>query len=203
MVPGNHHKTGVATIAEIMNLLMLRGNIGKAGAGASPIRGHSNVQGDRTMGVWEQMPDSFLDSLGSEFGFDPPREHGFDTVNSMNAVERGEVKVMMSMAGNLVGAVSDSKRAEEGIARADLTIQVATKLNRSHIVTGREALLLPVLGRTERDVQHGLVQYVTAEDTVCRINSSIGELDPVAPIRELQQPDGEGGQLRPRPWATR
>ena len=197
------HKTGVATIAEIMNLLMLRGNIGKAGAGASPIRGHSNVQGDRTMGVWEQMPDSFLDSLGSEFGFDPPREHGFDTVNSMNAVERGEVKVMMSMAGNLVGAVSDSKRAEEGIARADLTIQVATKLNRSHIVTGREALILPVLGRTERDVQHGLVQYVTAEDTVCRINSSIGELDPVAPIRELQQPDGEGGQLRPRPWATR
>lgn len=178
------HKTGVATIAEIMNLLMLRGNIGnigKPGAGASPSRGHSNVQGDRTMGVWEQMPDSFLDSLGSEFGFDPPREHGFDTVKSMNAVERGEVKVMMSMAGNLVGAVSDSKRAEEGIARADLTIQVATKLNRSHIVTGREALILPVLGRTERDVQHGLVQYVTAEDTVCRINSSIGELDPVAP----------------------
>ncbi|MGW8590836.1 FdhF/YdeP family oxidoreductase [Dietzia sp. NPDC055877] len=175
------HKTGVATIAEVMNLLMLRGNIGKPGAGASPIRGHSNVQGDRTMGIWEQMPDSFLDSLAAEFDFEPPRAHGHDTVSSMNAVERGEVKVMMSMAGNIVAAISDSKRAEEGIARADLTIQVATKLNRSHIVTGREALILPVLGRTEKDVQHGLLQYVTAEDTVCRINASRGELDPVAP----------------------
>lgn len=175
------HKTGVGTIAEIMNLLMLRGNIGKPGAGASPIRGHSNVQGDRTMGIWEQMPDAFLDSVAAEFGFEPPRKHGFDTVASMNAVERGEVKVMMSMVGNIVAAISDSKGAEEGIERADLTIQVATKLNRSHIVTGREALILPVLGRTEKDVQHGLLQYVTAEDTVCRINSSHGELDPVAP----------------------
>ncbi|MBB0968811.1 FdhF/YdeP family oxidoreductase [Dietzia aerolata] len=175
------HKTGVGTIAEIMNLLMLRGNIGKPGAGASPIRGHSNVQGDRTMGIWEQMSDAFLDSVAAEFGFEPPRKHGFDTVASMNAVERGEVKVMMSMAGNIVAAISDSKGAEEGIARADLTIQVSTKLNRSHIVTGREALILPVLGRTEKDMQHGLSQYVTAEDTVCRINASRGELDPVAP----------------------
>ena len=133
------------------------------------------------MGVWEQMPDWFLDAVADEFGFEPPRDHGLDTVASMNAVERGEVKVMMSMAGNIVGAISDSARADEGIARADLTIQVSTKLNRSHIVTGREALILPVLGRTEKDVQNGLLQYVTAEDTVCRINSSRGELDPVAP----------------------
>ncbi len=175
------HKTGVATIAEVMNLLMLRGNIGKPGAGASPIRGHSNVQGDRTMGIWEQMPDSFLDALSAEFGFEPPRKHGYDTVNSMNAVDRGDLKVLMSMAGNIVAAISDSQRAEEGIARTDLTVQVSTKLNRSHVVTGREALILPVLGRTERDMQHGLLQYVTAEDTVCRINASHGELDPVAP----------------------
>ena len=175
------HKNGVQTIAEVMNLLMLRGNIGKPGAGASPIRGHSNVQGDRTMGIWEQMPDDFLDALGKEFRFTPPREHGLDTVNSMNAVDRGEVKVMVSMAGNLVAAVSDSGRAEEGIRSVGLTVQVATKLNRSHVVTGEEALILPVLGRTERDIQNGKVQFATVEDTVCAINMSHGELDPVAP----------------------
>ncbi|TCN51719.1 formate dehydrogenase major subunit [Rhodococcus sp. SMB37] len=174
------HKNGVATIAEIMNLLLLRGNIGKPGAGASPIRGHSNVQGDRTMGIWEQMPDEFLDALAAEFRFEPPREHGLDTVNSMNAVERGDIKVMVSMAGNIVAAISDSKRAEHGIAKADLTVQVATKLNRSHVVTGRESLILPVLGRTEKDIRGGELQFVTAEDTVCRINASHGELEPVA-----------------------
>ncbi|MEE2057839.1 molybdopterin-binding domain-containing protein [Rhodococcus artemisiae] len=136
------HKNGVATIAEIMNLLLLRGNIGKPGAGASPIRGHSNVQGDRTMGIWEQMPDEFRNALAAEFQFDPPREHGLDTVNSVNAVERGDVKVMVSMAGNIVAAISDSKRAEYGIAKEDWTVQVTTKLNRSHVVTGRESLIL-------------------------------------------------------------
>ncbi|NLE79304.1 MAG: FdhF/YdeP family oxidoreductase, partial [Rhodococcus sp.] len=175
------HKNGAATIAEIMNLLLLRGNIGKPGAGASPIRGHSNVQGDRTMGIWEQMPDPFLDALAAEFGFEPPRDHGLDTVNSMNAAERGNVKVMMSMAGNVVAAISDSQRAEAGIGEVDLTVQVATKLNRSHVVTGRESLLLPVLGRTEWDIQDGRLQFVTAEDTVCRINASHGEFEPVAP----------------------
>ena len=175
------HKTGVATIAEVMNLLLLRGNIGKPGAGASPGRGHSNVQGDRTMGIWEQMPNDFLDALGREFRFDPPRDHGLDTVNSVNAVERGDVKVMVSMAGNVIAAISDSGRAEAGIRKAKLTVQVATKLNRSHVVTGEEALILPVIGRTERDVQGGRLQFVTSEDTVCTINMSHGELDPVAP----------------------
>lgn len=175
------HKNGVATIAEVMNLLLLRGNIGKPGAGASPVRGHSNVQGDRTMGIWEQMPNDFLDALGREFRFDPPRDHGLDTVNSVNAVERGDVKVMVSMAGNVIAAISDSGRAEAGIRKAKLTVQVATKLNRSHVVTGEEALILPVIGRTERDVQGGRLQFVTSEDTVCTINMSHGELDPVAP----------------------
>ncbi len=175
------HRKAVGTIAEIMNLLLLKGNIGKPGAGAPPIRGHSNVQGDRTMGIWEQMPDSFLDKLGAEFGFDPPRDHGLDTVNAMNAIDRGEIRVFFSMAGNLLAAISDSNRADTGIGTVDLTVSVATKLNRSHVVTGKQSLLLPVIGRTEYDEQATGRQIVTVEDTVCFVNRSGGELAPVAP----------------------
>lgn len=174
-------RKAVGTIAEIMNLLMLKGNIGKPGAGASPIRGHSNVQGDRTMGIWEQMPDAFLDALGAEFGFEPPRVHGLDTVNAMNAIDRGEIRVLFSMAGNVIAAISDSNRADSGIGSVDLTVSVTTKLSRSHAVTGKESLLLPVIGRTEYDEQATGRQVTTVEDTVCFVNQSGGELPPVAP----------------------
>ncbi|MCD2143861.1 FdhF/YdeP family oxidoreductase [Gordonia paraffinivorans] len=174
------HRKAVGTIAEIMNLLMLKGNIGKPGAGASPIRGHSNVQGDRTMGVWEQMPQPFLDRLGEEFSFTPPTEHGLDSVDAMNAMERGDIRFFMSMAGNLQAAISDSNRADSGIGNVDLTVSVTTKLNRSHAVTGKASLLLPALGRTEYDVQKSGRQFTTVEDTVCFINESRGELPPIS-----------------------
>ena len=173
-------QTAVATITEIMNLLFLKGNIGRPGAGASPIRGHSNVQGDRTMGIWEQMGDWFLDALKEEFGFEPPREHGLDTVKAIDAMERGEVDFFMSMAGNFVAAVSDSTRAEKGMNRTGMTVHVSTKLNRSHVACGEESLILPVLGRSERDVQETGDQVVTAEDSVCRITASKGNMEPVA-----------------------
>lgn len=173
-------RSAFSTITEIMNLLFLKGNIGRPGAGASPIRGHSNVQGDRTMGIWEQMGDWFLDGLEREFGFEPPREHGLDTVKAADAMERGEVDFFMSMAGNFVAAVSDSTRAEQGMARTGMTVHVSTKLNRSHVACGEESLILPVLGRSERDRQASGDQTVTAEDSVCRITASTGNLDPVA-----------------------
>ena len=174
------HKKAVETIQEAMNLLMLRGNIGKPGAGAAPTRGHSNVQGDRTMGIWEQMPEKFLAALDREFGITSPREHGLDTVNTMNALLDGDLKVLVSLAGNLVGAVSDTHRAEAGMRNAELTVHVGTKLNRSHAVTGAEALILPVIGRTEIDVQETGPQFTTVEDTVCVVNSSRGNLHPLA-----------------------
>lgn len=172
--------TAVATVTEIMNLLFLKGNIGRPGAGASPVRGHSNVQGDRTMGIWEQMGDWFLDALEREFGFAPPREHGHDSVRAIDAMERGEVDFFMSMAGNFVAAVSDSGKAETGMARTGMTVHVSTKLNRSHVTCGEESLILPVLGRSELDLQAGVPQTTTAEDSVCRITASTGNMEPVA-----------------------
>ncbi|GAA1937744.1 FdhF/YdeP family oxidoreductase [Microbacterium aoyamense] len=174
------HKKAVATIAEIMNLLLLRGNIGKKGAGASPIRGHSNVQGDRTMGIWEKISPAFAAAMSRQFAFEVPTEPGLDSVDAMNAMEDGKVKVFMSMAGNLIAAMSDSGRSEAGVREVDLTIQVATKLNRSHVVTGKESLLLPATVRAERDVTSFGLQFLTSEDTVCRINMSHGELKPVS-----------------------
>ena len=173
-------KKGVATIQEIINLLLLRGNIGKPGAGASPIRGHSNVQGDRTMGIWEQMPPAFLDALQAEFGFDPPREHGIDAVETIQKMLEGTVKVFVALGGNLVGAISDSQAAEEAMQNTDLTVQISTKLNRSHAVVGREALILPTMGRTEINIQASGEQFVSVEDTVCAVHPSWGKVPPVA-----------------------
>ena len=175
------HRRGVDTIKEIINLLLLRGNIGKPGAGASPIRGHSNVQGDRTMGVWEQMPDSFLDALGAEFGFEPPREHGLDAVNGVRALAEGKLKVWIALGGNLLGAISDTSLAEAAMRTTRLSVQLSTKLNRSHVITGEEALILPVLGRTEVDVQASGPQYVTVEDSVCAVHASHGQIPPISP----------------------
>jgi molybdopterin-dependent oxidoreductase alpha subunit len=175
------HRNAVATIREIVNFLLLRGNIGRPGAGPAPIRGHSNVQGDRTMGIWERMSDKFLDALRAEFGFEPPREHGFDTVDSIRAMRDGQVDVFFAVGGNFVAATPDSELTAASMANCKLTVHVATKLNRSHLHHGREALLLPCLGRTERDVQAGGEQFVTVEDSMSMVHSSQGRLAPGSP----------------------
>ncbi|HEY3871488.1 MAG TPA: FdhF/YdeP family oxidoreductase [Actinocrinis sp.] len=175
------HRNAVPTIREIVNFLLLRGNIGRPGAGPSPIRGHSNVQGDRTMGIWEQMPDSFLDALRDEFGFEPPREHGLDTVDSIRAMRDGKVDVFVALGGNFAAATPDTAVTEAALARCALTVHIATKLNRSHLCHGREALLLPCLGRTERDLQAGGAQFVTVEDSMSMVHASRGRLLPPAP----------------------
>ncbi|HQU00733.1 MAG TPA: FdhF/YdeP family oxidoreductase, partial [Acidimicrobiales bacterium] len=172
------HRNAVATIREIVNFLLLRGNIGRPGAGPSPIRGHSNVQGDRTMGIWEKMPDSFLDRLRDEFNFEPPRAHGFDTVGTIRALRDGAIDVFFALGGNFVAATPDSAVTEAAMANCALSVHVATKLNRSHLVHGREALLLPCLSRSERDVQAGGEQFVTVEDSMSVVHSSHGKLEP-------------------------
>ncbi len=175
------HRKAVDTIKEIVNLLLLRGNIGRPGAGASPIRGHSNVQGDRTMGIWEQMSDTFLDAVGNEFGFEPPREHGFDAIQTLEGMQRGDIEIFLAMGGNFVGAISDTQAVEAAMRGTKLTVQVSTKLNRSHVVTGEEAVILPTLGRTEIDIQNGVAQFLSVEDSVCAVHATHGRIPPVAP----------------------
>jgi len=175
------HRDAVATIREIVNFLLLRGNIGRPGAGPSPIRGHSNVQGDRTMGIWEKMPDSFLDRLGEEFSFEPPRAHGYDTVNTIRAMRDGDIDVFFALGGNFVAATPDTEVTAAAMARCALSVHVATKLNRSHLHHGREALLLPCLGRSERDVQASGEQFVTVEDSMSMVHASRGRLEPGSP----------------------
>ncbi|MGH3259328.1 MAG: FdhF/YdeP family oxidoreductase [Streptosporangiaceae bacterium] len=174
------HRNAVATIREIVNFLLLRGNIGRPGAGPSPIRGHSNVQGDRTMGIWEKMPDAFLDKLAAEFGFNPPREHGWDTVDSIRAMRDGRVRVFFALGGNFVAATPDTDVTAAAMANCALTVHVATKLNRSHLCHGTEALLLPCLGRTERDSQAAGEQFVTVEDSMAMVHASRGRLIPAS-----------------------
>ncbi|WP_110207283.1 FdhF/YdeP family oxidoreductase [Nocardioides daejeonensis] len=176
------HPHAVPTIREIVNFLMLRGNLGKPGAGACPVRGHSNVQGDRTMGIWEKMPDSFLDALQAEFGFDPPREHGLDAVGAIRAMGEGGIKVFVGMAGNFVRATPDSAVTEAGLRQCRLTAHVSTKLNRSHAVCGEVALILPALGRTERDRQATGEQFVTVEDSMSEVHLTKGRLEPASPV---------------------
>lgn len=175
------HRNAVATIREIVNFLLLRGNIGKPGAGPSPIRGHSNVQGDRTMGIWEQMPDAFIDKLRDEFGFDPPRAHGLDTVATIRAMRDGQIDVFFALGGNFVAATPDTSLSEAAMKNCALTVHVATKLNRSHLCHGSEALLLPCLSRSERDDQAGGEQFVTVEDSMSMVHESRGSLDPGSP----------------------
>jgi formate dehydrogenase major subunit len=172
------HKHAVATIREIVNLLLLQGNLGKPGAGVCPVRGHSNVQGDRTMGIFEKMPEAFLDALGREFSFEPPRKHGHDTVDSLRAMRDGEVKVFMAVGGNFVRATPDTTQSEAAMRGCKLTVQVSTKLNRSHAVCGETALILPTLGRTDRDLQATGQQQVSVEDSMSRVHRSTGTLTP-------------------------
>ncbi|MDH2390002.1 FdhF/YdeP family oxidoreductase [Streptomyces sp. HNM0663] len=175
------HKHAVATIREVVNLLLLRGAIGRPGAGVCPVRGHSNVQGDRTMGIFERPAPAFLDALEKEFGFAPPRHHGLDVVRSIRALRDGEAKVFFAMGGNFVAATPDTEVTEAAMRRARLTVQVSTKLNRSHAVTGARALILPTLGRTDKDVQAAGRQFVTVEDSMGMVHASRGNLTPASP----------------------
>ncbi|MCW0212274.1 MAG: FdhF/YdeP family oxidoreductase [Pseudonocardia sp.] len=174
------HRNAVATIKEFVNVALFQGMIGKPGAGLCPVRGHSNVQGDRTMGIWEKSPDSFLDALGTEFGFDPPREHGHDAVASVQALRDGTAKVFIGLGGNFVSSMSDTGVTEAAMRKASLTVQISTKLNRSHLVTGTTALILPTLGRTERDLTGGREQRVTVEDSMSAVHSSRGRAAPAS-----------------------
>ncbi len=169
------HEAAVGTIQMVVNLLLLGGHMGRPGAGACPVRGHSNVQGDRTMGVFEKMPDTFLDRLGDVFGFQPPRPHGLDTVDTIKAMRAGTVKVFFAMGGNFLSAAPDTLATAEGLRRCKLTVHVSTKPNRSHVVHGETALILPCLGRTEQD------QPVSVEDSMSMVHLSRGSLEPASP----------------------
>ncbi|WP_191499093.1 FdhF/YdeP family oxidoreductase [Mycobacterium simulans] len=172
------HAHAVATIGEVTNLLLLRGMIGKPGAGVCPVRGHSNVQGDRTMGIWEQMPEQFLAALDREFGITSPRKHGYDTVAAIRAMRDGRAKFFMGMGGNFASATPDTAVTEAALRSCALTVQVSTKLNRSHLVHGATALILPTLGRTDRDIRNGRKQLVSVEDSMSMVHLSRGSLHP-------------------------
>lgn len=174
------HVNAVGNVQEIVNFLLLRGNLGRPGAGVCPVRGHSNVQGDRTVGICEKMPDWFLDNLEAEFSFQAPRAHGYDTVNAIRAMLDGRVDVFFAMGGNFLSAAPDTIRTAEALRRCALTVHVSTKLNRSHVTAGREALILPCLGRTERDVQAGGAQFVTTENSMGVITRSEGVIEPAS-----------------------
>ncbi|MBI1378022.1 MAG: FdhF/YdeP family oxidoreductase [Frankiales bacterium] len=175
------HRNAVATIKEIVNVALLQGNIGKPGAGLCPVRGHSNVQGDRTMGIWEKLPKHFGDALRDEFGFEPSRERGLDVVDSIRALRDGRARVFMGLGGNFASATPDTEVTHAALRSAELTVQVSTKLNRSHVVCGRTALILPTLGRTERDVQATGEQAVSVEDSMSSVHLSRGRLAPASP----------------------
>jgi len=182
------HVNGVANIQSVVNLLLLKGNFGRPGAGACPVRGHSNVQGDRTMGIWEAPSDAFLDRLGEGMGFDPPRQHGLAVVPAIEAMHKGSVSHFIAMGGNFLSAAPDTEYTAEALRNCALTVHVSTKLNRSHLVTGHEALILPCLGRTELDEQETGHQFVTVENSMGVVHSSRGSLEPASP------------QLRSEPW---
>jgi len=174
------HKNAVANIQEIVNLMLLRGQLGKPGAGLCPVRGHSNVQGDRTMGIWEQPSEEFLDKLGKEFDFAPPREHGYDTVHAIQAMHEGKAKVFFAMGGNFLSATPDTEYTAKALRRCRLTAHVSTKLNRAHLITGKQALILPCLGRTEIDAQADGLQFVTTENSMAVVETSQGRLKPAS-----------------------
>lgn len=174
------HKNAVANIQEIVNLMMMRGQLGKPGAGLCPVRGHSNVQGDRTMGIWEQPTSQFLDSLEREFNFSAPRRHGYDTVRAIQALYEGQAKVFFALGGNFLSATPDTEYTAEALRRCRLTAHVSTKLNRAHLITGKQALILPCLGRTEIDRQASGPQFVTTENSMAVVEEWRGTLAPAS-----------------------
>jgi molybdopterin-dependent oxidoreductase alpha subunit len=174
-------RNGVDNVNMIVNLLLVGGHMGRPGAGTVCVRGHSNVQGDRTMGVWERPPKPFLAALGKEFGFEPPQKWGYDTVETLHAMFAGEVKVFFAISGNFLSNVPDTVYSAHAMQRCKLTAHVSTKLNRSHLITGERALILPCLGRSEEDLQATGKQWLTVEDSMGIINPSQGFLPPASP----------------------
>jgi molybdopterin-dependent oxidoreductase alpha subunit len=175
------HKNSLAAIQMLSNLMMMRGNIGRLGAGLCPVRGHSNVQGDRTVGIEEKPSRAFLDRLGKAFDFEPPRRHGYDVVETIKAMRDGRVKVFIGLGGNFAIATPDTPLTFEALRSCALTVHVTTKLNRSHLVHGKDALILPTLGRTEIDLQQGVPQGVTVEDSMSMVHISYGLNKPASP----------------------
>ncbi len=175
------HTRGTANVQQIANLLLLRGNIGKPGAGICPLRGHSNVQGDRSVGVTERPSDALLAGIERTFGFRPPAAHGHDAIAAIRAIEEGRSTALICLGGNLAVALPDPARCFPAMRRLQLAVHVATKLNRSHLLIGREAFLLPCLGRTETDLQAGGAQSVTVEDSMSMVHASVGKLEPGSP----------------------
>jgi molybdopterin-dependent oxidoreductase alpha subunit len=174
------HRHSVATVRELVNVLMLRGNIGKAGAGACPVRGHSNVQGNRTVGINEKPSMAFLDALEKQYAFNAPRNDGFNTVESIHAMLSNKAKVFIALGGNFAAATPDTQRIYQALAQCDLTVQISTKLNRSHLMTGKKSLILPCLGRTEIDTQLSGEQSITVEDSMSMVHSSTGQNEPAS-----------------------
>lgn len=175
------HQQGSRLLQQVANLLLLRGNFGKPGAGISPIRGHSNVQGDRTVGIDEKPTQDYLDRVRDVFGFEPPRHHGHHTIETVEAMENGTAKVFIGMGGNFVRAIPDTERSYAAMRKLDLTVGIAIKLNRGHLVHGREALILPVIARSERIVTKAGEQFVTIEDSMSNVTASRGVLTPASP----------------------
>ena len=182
------HRNGVAVIQEVVNLLLLNGHVGRKGAGFCPVRGHSNVQGDRTVGIWEAPSSAFLERMEEGLGYTLPTHHGYDVVNAIQAMIDGKVSVFFCLGGNFLSATPDTDATADGIRNVPLTVQVSTKLNRSHLVTGKEAIILPCLGRTERDEQASGAQFVTVENSMGIVHRSTGGLNPAS------------GKLRSEPW---
>ncbi|MCB2047404.1 MAG: FdhF/YdeP family oxidoreductase [Novosphingobium sp.] len=175
------HQEGSRLLRQVCNLLFLRGNFGKPGAGIAPIRGHSNVQGDRTVGIDEQPTGDYLDRVQAVFGFDPPREHGHNTVQAVEAMIAGTARVFVGMGGNFVRAIPDTERSYEAMRKLDLTVAISTKLNRGHVVHGKDALILPVTSRSERLETEAGEQFVTIEDSMAKVTASRGVLEPASP----------------------
>lgn len=174
------HTNGSDNVREIVNILLMRGAFGKPGAGACPIRGHSNVQGDRTMGVWEKLVPELGSRLKEHFQFDPPQEEGYDTVKSIEAMAAGKVKFYMSLGGNMLLAGPDTDVIAEGMQNCEMTVMVSTKPNRNHLITGKTALILPCLGRTEKDMKHNVHQFLSVENSMSIVHSSKGVLKPAS-----------------------
>ncbi|TXR54174.1 FdhF/YdeP family oxidoreductase [Reinekea thalattae] len=174
------HHHSVATIHEIVNLLALRGNIGKPGAGACPVRGHSNVQGDRTMGINENPSAAFLSALEKHHQFTPPTKPGLAVVETIEAMQQGKIKVFIALGGNFAAATPDTKATVAALKQCELTVQISTKLNRSHLDIGQDALILPCLGRTDIDHQADGIQKVTVEDSFSMVHASGGVLEPLS-----------------------
>ena len=174
------HKNAVDTIKEVVNLLLLKGSIGKPGAGTCPVRGHSNVQGDRTMGIYEKPSKAFIDKLRFVYGFKPPYHHGYDTVECIHAMYQRKAKVFFAMGGNFLSATPDTEYTAEALRRCRLTVHVSTKLNRSHLIHGEEAIILPCLGRSDKDVMNGQEQFISCENSMGVVQMSKGGLKPIS-----------------------